>query len=86
MDPKSLLGGGQVANLQAVSAIASSFQTVGGKAFDVSALEGEVRRLRNTTMDVNGNSPPLAFWSAVAAFKTGVHLLFPQLSRLSGLF
>ena len=80
MAPKNLLGGGIVREL---GALATSFQTVGGEPFDVSALEGECRRLRNTTLDVNRNSPSLVFWSAIAAFRNGDNLIFPQLTRLS---
>ena len=54
MAPKNLLGGGIVRKL---GAVATSFQTVGGEPFDVSALEGERQHLQNTTLDVKRNSP-----------------------------
>ena len=36
-----------------------------------------------SALDVNRNSPSLVFWSAIAAFRNGVDLFFPQLTRLA---
>ena len=83
MAPKKVLGGVQAENIQKLGAIAQSLCSFVEEPFDISVIEGEWRRLRNTTMDVNANSTSMDFWSAIAAFKNGDELLFPQLIHLA---
>ena len=66
-----------------MSAVASSFDTFGGKPFNIAALEGKTCRLRNTTMDSNCASSTLVFSAAITAFSNGNNLLFLQLVYLS---
>ena len=65
--------------------MASSFDSAGDELFDVSRLDGEWQCLRHTTLEVNASSTLLEFWSAVATFKSGEGLLFPQLTQLAAI-
>ena len=83
VDPKKVVSSPLTLILQEIGEAASSFDTLGGKPFNIAALEGKTCRLRNTTMDSNCASSTLVFSAAVTAFSNGNNLLFPQLDHLS---
>ena len=82
VDPKQVVSSPLTLILQEIGEVASSFDTLGGKPFNIAALEGKTCRLRNTTMDSNCASSTLVFSAAVTAFSNGNNLLFPQLFHL----
>ena len=77
VDPKKVVSSPLTLILQEIGEVASSFDILGGKPFNIAALEGKTCRLRNTTMDSNCASSTLV----ITAFSNGNNL-FPQLVHL----
>ena len=61
-----------------MGAVASKFDTFGGKPINIAALEGKMCLLKKT-MDSNCTNFSLDFWSAMIVFSNGKDLLFPRL-------
>ena len=73
----------QAKSIQNLNAIAYSLYSFGEKPFDISVIKGGQQCLHIIPVDGNVNRTSMDFWSAVAAFKNGDELLFPQLIHLA---
>ena len=84
LEPRSVLGG-QASDSRHICEIAEIYQTLGDKGIDITALEGEWRRLLHTSIDAHNDTPITSFWSKVASLKEGNgNRLFPQLDTSHG--